>query len=253
MRSEEKAENTAVAPHPRLEPYYENEGGRRRFVRDIFDETAPDYERIIRLMSFGSGDWYRRDALRRAGLRAGQHVLDVAVGTGPVAAAARSLVGPQGSVTGLDPSYGMLRETHARLPIPLVQGIAERLPFADASFDFLSMGYALRHVADLQGTFREYRRVLKPGATVLILDFRRPSTAIGRAFVSVYLGRVVPLVARLAARSDKADLLMQYCWDTVAKCVPPGTIVAAMEAGGFRSIATETWFGMFGEYKATAA
>ena len=253
MRREEKPENAATAPHPRLEPDYEDESGRRRFVRDIFDETAPDYERIIRLMSFGSGDWYRRDALRRAGLRAGQHVLDVAVGTGPVASAARGIVGAEGSVTGLDPSFGMLNETHRRLPIPLVQGIAERLPFADASFDFLSMGYALRHVADLEGTFREYRRVLKPGATVLILDFRRPSTALGRAFVSVYLGRVVPLVARLAARSDKADLLMQYCWDTVAKCVPPDTIVRAMEAGGFRGVSTETWFGLFGEYKAAAA
>jgi demethylmenaquinone methyltransferase/2-methoxy-6-polyprenyl-1,4-benzoquinol methylase len=181
------------------------------------------------------------------------HVLDVAVGTGPVAAAARALVGSEGSVTGIDPSYGMLQETRRRLPIPLVQGFAERLPFADASFDFLSMGYALRHVADLKGTFEEYRRVLKPGATVLILDFRRPRTALGRACVSVYLGKVVPLVARIAARSDKADLLMQYCWDTVAKCVPPDTIVASMEAAGLRGIATETWFGMFGEYKATVA
>ena len=204
-------------------------------------------------MSFGSGDWYRRDALRRAGLRPGQRVLDVAVGTGPVASAALSLVGPEGSVVGLDPSLGMLRETRARLPIPLVQGVAERLPFADGSFDFLSMGYALRHVGDLPGTFREYRRVLRPGATALILDFRRPSTAIGRKVAGVYLGRVVPWIARLAARSDKADLLMQYCWDTVAKCVPPATIVAAMEAGGFGAIATESWFGTFGEYRATAA
>ena len=252
MGSKEGAEPTVEAPHPRLIPYYEDETGRRRFVRDIFDETASDYERIIRLMSFGSGAWYRRDALRRAGLRPGQHVLDVAVGTGPVATAARAIVGADGSVTGLDPSFGMLRETGRRLPIPLVQGIAERLPFADGSFDFLSMGYALRHVADLRGTFREYRRVLKPGATVLVLDFRRPATALGRAFVTVYLGKVVPLVARVAARSDKADLLMQYCWDTVAQCVPPDTIVAAMEAGGFRTVSTETWFGLFGEYRATA-
>jgi demethylmenaquinone methyltransferase/2-methoxy-6-polyprenyl-1,4-benzoquinol methylase len=253
MKSEKEAENAAVAPHPRLEPYYEDEKGRRRFVRDIFDETAPDYERIIRWMSFGSGDWYRRDALRRGGLREGMRVLDVAVGTGPVAAAARALVGPTGSVTGLDPSFGMLRETQRRLPIPLVQGFAERLPFADASFDFLSMGYALRHVADLKGTFEEYRRVLRPGATVLILDFRTPSTAVGRGLVRLYLGTLVPFLARVAARSDKADLLMHYCWDTVHRCVPPETIVASMEAGGFRGVTTDSYFGVFGEYKASAA
>ena len=253
MTFEEKAETTALAPHPRLDPYYEDEKGRRRFVRDIFDETAPDYERIIRWMSFGSGDWYRRDALRRGGLREGMRVLDVAVGTGPVAAAARALVGPTGSVTGLDPSFGMLRETQRRLPIPLVQGFAERLPFADASFDFLSMGYALRHVADLKGTFEEYRRVLRPGATVLILDFRTPSTAVGRGLVSLYLGTLVPFLARVAARSDKADLLMHYCWDTVHRCVPPETIVASMEAGGFRGVTTDSYFGVFGEYKASAA
>jgi demethylmenaquinone methyltransferase/2-methoxy-6-polyprenyl-1,4-benzoquinol methylase len=243
-----ETDRKGVAPHPTLEAYYKNEPERRRFVRDIFDETAPDYDRIIRLMSFGSGAWYRWDALRRAGLGAGMKHLDVAVGTGAVAGPALRLVGPSGMVLGLDASFGMLSETRKNLPVAVVQGVAERLPFPDGGFDFVSMGYALRHVYDLRTTFAEYARVLKPGGKLLILDFCRPRTRIGTALIRFYMGTIVPLMAKLFSKSHQAKLLMVYCWDTVDACVPPETIREALEGAGFVKLKHAEWFGVFSEF-----
>src|SRR5262245_14649409 len=97
------------APHPPLEGYYRGEDGRRAFVRRIFDDTAGDYDRIERVMALGSGRWYRRRALVRAGLAHEMEVLDVAVGTGLVAREAVAVVGNPRRVVGVDPSLGMLR------------------------------------------------------------------------------------------------------------------------------------------------
>ena len=90
---------------------------------------------------------------------------------------ALGLVGSTGYVVGLDPSAGMLHEARKGPCRNLIQGVGEELPFPDASFDFLSMGYALRHVSDLHVAFREYRRVLRPGGIVLLLEVSRPRSA----------------------------------------------------------------------------
>jgi demethylmenaquinone methyltransferase/2-methoxy-6-polyprenyl-1,4-benzoquinol methylase len=104
-------------PHATLAAYYGSAEKRRRFVRDLFNSTAPDYDRVERLLAFGSGSWYRRHALRRAGLRPGMRVLDVAMGTGLVAREAMTLAGGPDRVIGLDPSIGMVTEARRRLPV----------------------------------------------------------------------------------------------------------------------------------------
>jgi demethylmenaquinone methyltransferase / 2-methoxy-6-polyprenyl-1,4-benzoquinol methylase len=93
-----------LPPHTPLRAYYADEQAHRAYLRRVFDDTAPDYERIERLMAFGSGPWYRRCALQRAGLSAGATVLDVGIGTGLVAREALRLIGAQGRVTGIDRS-----------------------------------------------------------------------------------------------------------------------------------------------------
>src|SRR5690349_15811410 len=124
----------STVPHPDLLEYYPSSGARRRFVDGLFDRAAPHYAWINRIMSLGSGVWYRRDALRRAGVGPGMVVLDVATGNGVVAGAARNLVGASGRVVGADASLGMLRQARKRLvAFPGIQGLAEELPLAGGS------------------------------------------------------------------------------------------------------------------------
>lgn len=239
-----------LSPHPVLKGYYRDEAERRRFLTHVFDEAAGHYDRIIGFMSLGSGAWYRRWALRRAGLRQGMKALDVAVGTGAVARLAAGIVGPAGEVVGLDPSTGMLGQARRKLSIALVQGVGERLPFRDGVFDFLSMGYAIRHVPDLRHAFGEYLRVLRPGGTVLILDFARPRSPLGLRLGRFYMNTLLPWVTALSSGSQEARLLVHYCWDTVEHSVPPATIVGAMREAGFDGATGVTRFGMLSEYTA---
>src|SRR6516164_6833705 len=111
VRMQEPAESSKVLrPHTPLPDYYCDEAEHQQFLRRIFDDTAPDYDRIERVLAMGSGPWYRRSALQRAGLRAGDEVLDVGIGTGLVAREAQRLIGPEGRLVGVDPSPGMMGE-----------------------------------------------------------------------------------------------------------------------------------------------
>jgi demethylmenaquinone methyltransferase / 2-methoxy-6-polyprenyl-1,4-benzoquinol methylase len=247
MRSTSDPE-VAHAPHPPLPEYYRGEEERRAFVRRIFDATAGDYDRIERVMAFGSGPWYRRQALLRAGLAPGMRVLDVAIGTGLVAREAIAVLGGQGSVVGLDPSIGMLRSGELPKEIATVQGMAEALPFADASFDFVSMGFALRHMSDLTVVFGELHRVLRPGGRACVLEITRPKGAIAHAFVKAYMRGFVPLLAKVFARQAETQRLMRWYWDTIEACVPPERVLATLEASGFENAARHVEIGIFSEY-----
>jgi len=238
-----------LAPHPTLPSYFRDERERRTLVDHLFDVTAAHYDAVIGAMSLGSGRWYRREALQRAGLTQGMDVLDLATGTGIVAKAAASLTSPA-RVTGIDPSQGMLEQAQKVAPLRYVRGFAERLPFRDASFDFLSMGYALRHMADLRTTFAEAHRVLRPGGRLLVLEITRPRSRAGLAATRLYLGTVVPVLAGAFTRSREARRLFHYYWDTIAQCVPPETILAAMADAGFVRAERNVVLGLFSEYLA---
>ena len=236
------------APHPVLKKYYEQESDRRPFVSALFDKGAKHYDRINGLGSMGSGRFYRRWILTKYGLRAGMKLLDVATGTGLVAQAATSILREPSAVVGLDPSIGMLRQAQKTLAISLVQGRVEELPFATDHFDFLSMGYALRHVADLGVAFRQCLRVLKPGGRFLILEITPPRSAVGRYVLRTYFESVLPRVMRLSTRSTEADLLLRYYWDTIAECVPPDVIVDALRSSGFVDVGYRLRGGLLSEY-----
>jgi demethylmenaquinone methyltransferase / 2-methoxy-6-polyprenyl-1,4-benzoquinol methylase len=240
----------ALPPHPPLGEYYADEAGRLKQVRRWFDASAGDYDWVNGLMSLGSGEHYRADALRRFGLGPGDRLLDCGAGTGVIAALAQRLTGAEGLVVALDPSCGMLQQAAARGVSLRVPGRAERLPFADASFDRLTMGYALRHVADLAATFGEYARVLAPGGSLLLLEITRPRGRFGLELLRFYMRTLVPLATRwLRHRRDTATL-MRYYWDTIEHCVPPETILAALRAAGFEQVQRRVQLGVFSEYTA---
>ena len=235
----------AIPPHPPLSDYYDDPNKRERFVREIFDETAEWYDAIIGMLSFGSGNRYRRDALVRAGVAGGARLLDLATGTGVVGRAA-SLLGA--NVVGADASIGMLRAGKSRAP--QLQAKGEALPLRGASFDFLTIGYALRHFADLRTLFTECKRVLRPGGKILVLEITPPRSRLGYAALRFHLNRIVPLLARLRSGSAAAQKLMHYYWDTIDACVPPETILAALREAGFGDAKRHVELGTFSEYTA---
>ncbi len=239
-----------VRPHPTLDRYYPTDEDRSEFVSDMFDEGARSYEWVCWVMSLGTGAQYRAQALRNAGLAKGMKVLDVATGTGLVLRPADELSGAQKLAIGLDPSRGMLRECRKRSSAPLVQARGESLPFPDQHFDMVSMGYGLRHVSDLHGLFCEYRRVLKPGGRLLLLEITQPKSAVGRQFNRLFLGNLVPGVARIL-KGAEAGRMMNYFWDTVRYCVPPDQIVAALGGAGFDSPSRTVMGGILTEFVAT--
>ncbi len=241
-------EETVRAPHATLPAYYEGEAGRRTFVSQVFDETAGDYDRIERMMAFGSGSWYRRRALVRSGLAAGMDVLDVAVGTGLVAREAVGIVGDPRKVIGVDPSIGMLRSASPPLDIAVVQGTAENLPFRSDRFDFLSMGFALRHMSDLSIVFAEFLRVLESGGTVCIIEITSPRGSIARSILKTYMRGIVPFLARFAGSHRSTAHLFEYFWDTIEACVPPERVLAALRQAGFADVKRVAEIGIFSEY-----
>jgi demethylmenaquinone methyltransferase/2-methoxy-6-polyprenyl-1,4-benzoquinol methylase len=243
-------ESAATPPHPVLGQYYTRAADRQSFVGALFDGAARHYNRIGKMLDFGSGPWYRRDALRRAGLRPGMRLLDVAAGTGLVARGAADILREPGGVIGVDPSRGMLQEARKALSGPLVQGRAEALPFRTDHFDMLSMGFALRHVADLEVAFREYWRVLKPGGRILLLEVVRPSSSVSRWLVRTHFQRILPLMARISTRSEPAQLLMKFYWDTIDQCVPPEAILEALRRTGFVAVDRHAFYGLINEYVA---
>lgn len=239
-----------LAPHPVLPKYYGRAEERSGFVRQIFDNTAVDYDSVERLVGFGRGSRYRREALARAGLLPGMRVLDVATGTGLVAREALALVGDAGVVIGLDPSRPMMRNGLGTTVLPLIQGGAERLPLADAQFDFVSLGFALRHVSDLHSVFREFYRVLRPGGIACLLEITPPRAAWARRLLKLYLGRVVPVLARALAQHEETPLLLRYFWDTIEACAPPAQVSEALGRAGFTAVRRHVEVHVFSEYTA---
>lgn len=225
--------NHGLEPHPVLYKYYPARDQRLSFVRALFNQTAPHYDGINRLFSLGQGAGYRRRCLLRNGLRPGHRVIDVAIGTGLLAREAVAITGDRRNVVGVDLSEGMLRVARDKLGVPLIQGTAEQLPIADGVADFVTMGYALRHVSDLVDAFREFRRVLRRGGTVLALEIGRPTTPLRRMVASAYLGQVVPFLCRWGNGRATLATLTRYYWETIDNCVPAEAILGAMREAGF--------------------
>lgn len=229
---------------------YGAESAKPEFVNQLLDKGAKHYDSIVDWGFLRTGAAYRRWVQQHHGLKKGDHVLDVACGTGLVAVAAAQVLGTAENITCLDPSAGMLAVARTKLNARFVPGRAEALPFPDNSFDFLTMGYALRHVTDLETAFLEYRRVLKPGGKLLILEVTKPAGRIAEFFFRVYFGRIYPFLSGLFTRSRDARDMMHYYWITMDACVPPASVLAALQAAGLTAVKRNTALGLFSEYTA---
>ncbi len=160
----------------------------------MFDRIAPVYDAMNRIMTAGLDMRWRRLAAQSA-VRPGDRVLDAACGTGDLALA--DLKAGASRVTGLDFSERMLeRARHKSSAIEWVQGDMLALPFADETFDAVTVGFGVRNVADLELALRELRRVLRPGGRLAILEITQPRGAL-RPFFSLWFDRVVPALGKV--------------------------------------------------------
>ncbi len=249
MESDANSVGSQLPPHPPLQHYYRDEAGRRSYLDQAFDVSAQYYDRLSCLLGFGVDCWYRRRALLRAGLAPGMSMLDVGCSTGLSAAAAMEMVGPGGRVIGVEPSRGMLAEALGRQRLHAgIRGLAERLPVDDATFDFVCMSFALRHVADLRAAFEEFKRVLKPGGILLIVELTPPQSGLLYRLLRFYMRTVVPLIIRLWSRSRVAQELYVYCWETHDQCVSADMILSTMRQVGLKGVGRWVDVGLFSEY-----
>ena len=239
-------------PHSPLPAYYSTGDGeaRENFLRTTFDETAVDYDRLEKILGLGTGSWYRREALLRAGLAPGMRVVDVGMGTGLVSREILKITGEPASLVGVDPSPGMMKEARFEHAVECRVGRAEEIPVPTASADFVVMGYALRHIADFSAAAAEFRRVLRPGGRLLILEITKPKGAIATALLKLYMRGAVPLLARAVSRSKTTPMLWRYYWDTIEACVPPAQVMQALAGEGLADVERHVELGIFSEYRA---
>ena len=168
----------------------------------MFDHVAGRYDLTNDVLSLGQDRYWRREVVRAAGAKPGQKVLDLAAGTGtssvPFASAGAQVVSS-------DFSLGMLTEGRHRFPaLPFVAGDATALPFADDTFDAVTISFGLRNVVDVDGALLEMRRVTKSGGRLVVCEFSHPTWAPFRVVYERYLMRALPPVARRVSSAPDA-------------------------------------------------
>lgn len=184
-------------------------GEKQRRVRGVFDSVARNYDLMNDLMSGGAHRLWKEFTLSLTGLHAGQRALDVAGGTGDLTTGMAKQVGNSGLVILSDINAAMLGEGRDRLldsghvgNISCVLANAEKLPFADAQFHCVTIGFGLRNVTDKLAALTEMRRVLKPGGQLLVLEFSHPVLPFLKPLYDLYSFRVLPLLGKLVAKDE---------------------------------------------------
>jgi demethylmenaquinone methyltransferase/2-methoxy-6-polyprenyl-1,4-benzoquinol methylase len=186
-------------------------GDKARRVRGVFDSVAGRYDLMNDLMSGGAHRLWKRFTVTLANLREGQSALDVAGGTGDLAAGLARQVGRRGQVVLTDINAAMLSRGRDNLidagfgdNLRYVQANAERLPFAANTFDCVTIGFGLRNVTDKEAALASMQRVLKPGGQLLVLEFSHPVIPGLKPLYDTYSLRVLPVLGKLVA-SDAAS------------------------------------------------
>jgi demethylmenaquinone methyltransferase/2-methoxy-6-polyprenyl-1,4-benzoquinol methylase len=205
-------------------------------VRGVFDSVAQRYDIMNDLMSAGLHRLWKRHTIDQAAARPGHHVLDLAGGTGDLAIKFARQVGPTGHVVLADINAAMLREGRRRLVdagiagnVTIAQVNAEDLPFADASFDRITIAFGLRNVTDKEAALRSMYRVLKPGGKALILEFSEPARALKPAY-DLYSFKVLPLIGKVVARDEES---YQYLAESIRMHPDQETLLGMMQDAGF--------------------
>jgi len=209
-------------------------------VADVFHSVAAKYDIMNDVMSMGIHRLWKRFTIDCSGVRPGQQVLDLAGGTGDIAALFSKRVGPSGKVVLADINESMLNVGRDKLRdlgiinnIEFVQANAEALPFADNSFDIISIGFGLRNVTDKDAALRSMFRVLKPGGRLLVLEFSKPTHDWLSKAYDLYSFRLLPFMGQLIA-NDKESY--QYLAESIRMHPDQETLKQMMVEAGFAEV-----------------
>ncbi|MFV0278445.1 MAG: bifunctional demethylmenaquinone methyltransferase/2-methoxy-6-polyprenyl-1,4-benzoquinol methylase UbiE [Parahaliea sp.] len=206
-------------------------------VAGVFHSVASRYDLMNDLMSGGIHRIWKRFTIELSGVRRGNAVLDIAGGTGDLAARFGQLVGPEGRVVLADINDSMLRvgrdkliDTGSQGNIEYVQADAQHLPFPDDSFDCVTIAFGLRNVTDKDLALRSMLRVLKPGGRLLVLEFSKPENELlGKAY-DAYSFNILPRMGRLVAGDSES---YQYLAESIRMHPDQHTLKQMMEDAGF--------------------
>ncbi len=196
-------------------------------VRSMFDDIAPRYDLVNRVMTFGLDIVWRRRAVRDLGLPRQSTVLDLACGTGDFC---RELDRADIDPIGVDLALGMLH--HARTDAALIQGDGLSLPVPDGSLDGVTCGFALRNVTDLDSCFAELARVVRPGGRIALLEVSQPANPLLRWGHEIYFGKIVPLIGGLLSDRDA----YQYLPRSVAYLPDHRVMCSMLSSHGFVAV-----------------
>lgn len=215
---------------------YNDESSKKEQVREMFDNIAPTYDRLNHTLSAGIDRMWRRRTVRIVSQCRPQRVLDLASGTGDLAIALAKAM-PQCAVTGADISEGMLslarekaRQAGLEGRIDFVCGDAERMEFADGTFDAVTVAFGVRNFGDIPAGLREMLRVLRSGGVAAVLELSVPKNPVVRRLYGVYAHTVLPLLGG-AVSHDRAAY--RYLPESVDEFPSPEKFLGIMAEAGF--------------------
>ncbi len=211
-----------------------DEREKERRVRGVFDSVARNYDLMNDLLSFGMHRAWKAYTVAVANVRPGDQVLDIAGGTGDLARAFASRVGPQGLVVHTDINEAMLSVGRDRLldeglVLPTLTCDAEKLPFADGSFDLVSVAFGLRNMTHKELALAEMARVLRPGGRLLVLEFSKIAAPLAKPY-DWYSFKVMPWIGRLVAKDADS---YRYLAESIRMHPDQDTLKQMMKAAGF--------------------
>ena len=206
-------------------------------VRRVFESVAERYDLMNDLMSFGVHRYWKRFALNQTGLRPGQAALDVAGGSGDLARGLAEQVGESGCVLLTDINAAMLATGRRRLVdagfagnLRYLQADAERLPFADASFHCVTIGFGLRNVTRKEQALASMYRVLKPGGRLLVLEFSHPTAPRLKSLYDSYSFHVLPWLGKNVAQDEAS---YRYLAESIRMHPDQETLKGMLQSAGF--------------------
>ena len=216
-------------------------GEKAQRVARVFDSVAARYDLMNDLMSMGLHRVWKAVAISQANVRPGQHVLDVASGTGDLALAFAKRVGPHGRVVMSDINGQMLTRGRNRLidrgcPVESVVCDAEHLPFPDASFDLVTVAFGLRNMTDKPAALTEMARVLKPGGQCLVLEFSKVAAPLEKIY-DLYSFKVLPWLGQKIARDEAS---YRYLAESIRMHPGPKELAEMLSSAGFDIVRYQT-------------